>query len=82
MPRVPHLLDTDLEKATRATVAFEYADGEYLDEAPPLCPRCGNVWFQCDEGLRCVICGKRWRAAACLRRLRSAHDWDRFARMM
>jgi hypothetical protein len=50
---------------------FLFADGETLAEAPPACTTagCGGPWHEVDEGYGCVLCGRRWRAAACLRAL-------------
>jgi len=45
---------------------FPYVNSECLCDAPRRCP-CGNPWQPCDEGLRCIVCGKRWRVAAVLR---------------
>ena len=46
---------------------FPHVDSQWLAEAPPACDRCGNPWQRVDEGYRCVICSRRWRAADCLR---------------
>lgn len=45
------------------------ADSARLVDAPPVCGRCGGCWVRCDEGLRCVACGTRWRVVECLERV-------------
>jgi hypothetical protein len=67
MPRVP-------DRATKwfdplEPGVFPFADGESLADAPPCCPRCQGIWRAVDEGVVCRQCGRRWRAAACLREL-------------
>jgi tRNA(Ile2) C34 agmatinyltransferase TiaS len=46
---------------------FPDANSEHLDGAPPVCPNCRGPYQPCDEGYRCVTCGKRWRVADVLR---------------
>jgi hypothetical protein len=46
---------------------FPGADLQRIDQAPATCQRCGCAGFKAvDEGLLCVVCGKRLRIVECL----------------